>query len=202
MDGFQFYKKVKGNTETADIPILVMTGRGGMKDTFEGLGVDLFLTKPFQPEELIEQVKKILERRLTKAKGKKRALIAGTEEEKLAMMQEELQAKGYEVYQATSGPEALGRALKLLPDLFVVQFEMPAMDADEIIKMLNSHPDAQKISVVVYSLLQTPDEINHSRWGRFLRQGERKETKSQEAPLKIIDKFNKDSFLNKIKDFT
>src|SRR3990167_9025609 len=135
MDGFQFYKKLKENGNTKHIPVLIMTGRGGMKDSFETLGVDGFLVKPFEPDELVSHIKKILADPVKK--HSKRAVIAGTDQKKLRMMQEELQKKGFYVELAFDGAAALGKALKFLPDLFIVQSDMPEMNADDVVGILN-----------------------------------------------------------------
>ena len=78
---------------------------------------------------------------------------------------------------------------------------MPEMNADDVVGILNHYPGAQKVSVVVYSLMKTKDQIEQSIWGRFLADRKKREMRKQEASLKIIDKFDKDSFLDKIKDF-
>src|SRR3989344_3392508 len=39
MDGYQFYKELKKDTKSAEIPILVLTARERMEDAFKALGV-------------------------------------------------------------------------------------------------------------------------------------------------------------------
>ena len=61
MSGIEFYSKIaKPNDATPLIPVLVLTGRGNMKSMFEGFHVGGFLSKPFNASELIEMVKKIV----------------------------------------------------------------------------------------------------------------------------------------------
>ena len=201
IDGFHIYKKIKKDPEICHIPILVMTGRGAMRDTFEEAGVDTFLVKPFDLEELASSVKKLLSRRAKSERVTKVALIAGTDPEKLRIMQKQLQQKNYAIEIATDGAEALGKALKLVPDIFVMQFDMPGMDADQVIKILSDHPKGDQIQVVVYSLLEDKDIIRRSAWGRFLRQDEKRQNRAPEVGIKVIDKFDSQSFLKKIKDF-
>ena len=201
IDGFHIYKKIKANPVISEIPILVMTGRGAMRDTFEEAGVDTFLVKPFDPEELVSAVKKLLARHVKSERSGKVALIAGTDPEKLRVMRKQLRQEKYTVELASDGTEALDKALKLIPELFVVQFDMPGMDADHIIKILNEHPGGDKIQVVVYSLLEESGKIRRSAWGRFLRQDEKRQNRAPEAGIRVIDKFDSRSFLNKIKDF-
>jgi diguanylate cyclase (GGDEF)-like protein len=58
IDGFQTCKQIKGNPETADIPVVFMTSLTDMEHKLEGLkvgGVD-YITKPFQAEEVLYRI--------------------------------------------------------------------------------------------------------------------------------------------------
>jgi two-component system, OmpR family, alkaline phosphatase synthesis response regulator PhoP len=62
MDGFEICKKVRG--ENNNLPILMLTARDEDIDKILGLelGADDYLTKPFNPRELVARVKAILRR--------------------------------------------------------------------------------------------------------------------------------------------
>ncbi|HLD56054.1 MAG TPA: response regulator [Candidatus Omnitrophota bacterium] len=60
MDGFTFVKVFKSKYSLEETPILVLTGRSGMRELFELEGVRAFLTKPCNGEELVEKIKSIL----------------------------------------------------------------------------------------------------------------------------------------------
>lgn len=60
MDGFTFLKIFKSKHSIEKTPIIVLTGRSGMKEPFELEGVRVFLTKPCNGEELVEAIKAIL----------------------------------------------------------------------------------------------------------------------------------------------
>jgi len=64
MDGFQLAKALRANPRTGLIPIIFLTAKDERKDRLAGLrsGVDAYLTKPFDPEELIAVVSNILRR--------------------------------------------------------------------------------------------------------------------------------------------
>lgn len=63
MDGFEALKRLKDNSATAQIPVIMLTAKAQDADVFRGWqsGVDLYLTKPFNPMELITFVKRIFE---------------------------------------------------------------------------------------------------------------------------------------------
>ncbi|HJW28803.1 MAG TPA: ATP-binding protein, partial [Saprospiraceae bacterium] len=65
MDGFELCKRLKTDIKTSHIPIILLTGRGDHDALMSGIehGADVYLVKPFHPEELILRVKKLLELR-------------------------------------------------------------------------------------------------------------------------------------------
>jgi len=63
MDGFQVLKQMKADAATKDIPVIMLTAKAQDADVFRGWasGVDMYLTKPFNPLELMTFVKRIFE---------------------------------------------------------------------------------------------------------------------------------------------
>jgi len=55
LDGFQITRALRAHPEFSDIPIVVLSGREGVNDREQGYaaGVNDYLTKPFQPEQLM-----------------------------------------------------------------------------------------------------------------------------------------------------
>ena len=63
MDGLQVTKALKGDPETKDIPIILLSAKAQASDIQAGkdIGADDYLTKPFDPLELLERVNELLE---------------------------------------------------------------------------------------------------------------------------------------------
>ena len=59
MDGFEFAKTLKGDPEDAHIPIIMITSRTAEKHRNRAMeiGVDVFLGKPYQEEELLRNLR-------------------------------------------------------------------------------------------------------------------------------------------------
>ncbi|MEG1586574.1 MAG: two-component regulator propeller domain-containing protein [Bacteroidales bacterium] len=59
MDGLELCRALKSNFHTSHIPILILTGMSAEKDITAGYkaGAEVYVTKPFDPERLIIQVK-------------------------------------------------------------------------------------------------------------------------------------------------
>jgi len=62
MDGFEVLKRLQANPETREIPVVMLTAKAQDADVFRGWasGVSAYLTKPFNPLELITFVRRIL----------------------------------------------------------------------------------------------------------------------------------------------
>ena len=63
MDGFEVLKTLKADPATAEIPVIMLTAKAQDADVFRGWqsGVDCYLTKPFNPMELLTFVKRIFD---------------------------------------------------------------------------------------------------------------------------------------------
>lgn len=61
MDGFEVLQNLRRNPATRNIPVIMLTAKAQDADVFRGWqsGVDCYLTKPFNPLELISFVKRI-----------------------------------------------------------------------------------------------------------------------------------------------
>jgi len=64
LDGIDVCRRLKGDTVTREIPIVMVTAKGEESDIVLGLGVgaDDYITKPFSPKELVARVKAVLRR--------------------------------------------------------------------------------------------------------------------------------------------
>src|SRR5512135_888332 len=70
MDGYEVTRKLRSDTNTSSIPIIMFTAKTQVDDKVAGFeaGADDYLTKPTQPRELFGHVKAVL------ARGKKPSL--------------------------------------------------------------------------------------------------------------------------------
>ena len=65
MSGVEFTKRVRGNPNTKNIPIIMLTAKSDESNKLKGLdtGTDDYMTKPFSPKELIARIKAVLRRK-------------------------------------------------------------------------------------------------------------------------------------------
>jgi phosphate regulon transcriptional regulator PhoB len=67
IQGLELCRIIRGNADTGQVPIIIITAKGGEVDKILGLemGADDYVTKPFSPRELVARVKAVLRRSLT-----------------------------------------------------------------------------------------------------------------------------------------
>jgi signal transduction histidine kinase/DNA-binding response OmpR family regulator/ligand-binding sensor domain-containing protein len=65
VDGFELCRQLRKDERTSHIPIIMLTAKAGIESKMEGLqqGADAYLEKPFNREELLLRIKKLLELR-------------------------------------------------------------------------------------------------------------------------------------------
>lgn len=64
MDGYQLAQQLRTSARTALVPIVFLTAKDETADRVEGFrsGIDAYLTKPFEPDELVAVIRNILSR--------------------------------------------------------------------------------------------------------------------------------------------
>jgi DNA-binding response OmpR family regulator len=78
LDGLEILRRLRGNPQTRDIPIILLTAKGEESDRIVGLelGADDYVVKPFSPRELVTRVKTVM-RRFQRAADKISRVTAG-----------------------------------------------------------------------------------------------------------------------------
>lgn len=58
MDGYNFVRHVRENQKTSWLPVLFLSAKGQTEDRVMGLnkGADVYMVKPFEPDELVAQI--------------------------------------------------------------------------------------------------------------------------------------------------
>ncbi|MEP0804134.1 MAG: response regulator [Chloroflexota bacterium] len=66
MDGWEVYQQIKADEKTRGIPVIVVTAKAQSIDRVLGLHiakVDDYIAKPFQPQELLASVERVLQKK-------------------------------------------------------------------------------------------------------------------------------------------
>jgi two-component system, cell cycle response regulator DivK len=81
MDGWEATRRLKADRRTAGIPVVALTGHAlaGISEGARRAGCDAFVTKPCLPEDLVKEIRKILEQPgSTTRKGRRSGKYAKT----------------------------------------------------------------------------------------------------------------------------
>lgn len=64
IDGFEVCRRIKSNTETEHIPVIMLTAKKSREDMARGekVGADWYITKPFKSAMVIETIQRFLEK--------------------------------------------------------------------------------------------------------------------------------------------
>lgn len=62
MDGYTVLQKLKEDEKTKDMPVIMLTAYAKMKGLFEMEGISDYIVKPFDPQEFLSRVDKVLKK--------------------------------------------------------------------------------------------------------------------------------------------
>ncbi|MDG2989714.1 response regulator [Candidatus Synechococcus calcipolaris G9] len=62
MNGYEVCRTIKSDPRTQDVPVVICSSKGEEFDRYWGMkqGADAYITKPFQPKELVGTIKQLL----------------------------------------------------------------------------------------------------------------------------------------------
>jgi len=75
-------------------------------------------------------------------------LIVEDNEKNMKLVRDILQAKGYETMEAGTAEDCIKMALGRVPDLVLMDIQLPGMNGMEALKVLRSEPPTAKVPVV------------------------------------------------------
>jgi len=204
MDGFAFYKALKQDNALSVIPVLVLTSRSKMEDSFRVLGADEFIAKPFDHQELIDRVAHLLHRdtpQVEAAETMKKVLVAGNEDEVVNNMVVQLKKRGCETDHVTTGAEVISRTVIFAPELIVLDIDMYGMPAPEIVKVVKQMPNFDRIPILVYSYYRVSDLGSEDVRQKALSVDTNQKACMGQGATSYIGRFNEATFLKSIEKY-
>ena len=142
--GYHVMKSLKSALPLAYIPIIVITAGDASINRERALtgGAEAFFQKPFDNNDLLSAIKKALDREPSDKESDdsngKNILIIDDDKELLQGLQVRLRSHGYNVHSAMDGISSIGLALKIKPDLIIIDISLPGGDGYQTMARLRS----------------------------------------------------------------
>ncbi len=142
--GYHVMKSLRSSMAMAAIPIIVITAGDESINRERALaaGAEAFFQKPFESEELLMAIENALGK---KARGEPAAdstkgtiLIIEDDKDLLRGLLIRLRSQGYTVHTAVDGVSSIGLALKVKPDLIIVDISLPGGDGYQTMTRLRA----------------------------------------------------------------
>ncbi len=158
MDGFEMCYQIKEDPETAEIPLLILSSRGGGVDIDRGfdVGANDYLTKPVDEQDLLSRLEQTLG---VENKGKREKIVVA--EDSLVqrnLIVQGLEHQGFDVRSAKNGELGLELVLEDAPDLIITDSDMPVMDGRGLTREVRKHEHLKDVPVVMLTATDTVKE--------------------------------------------
>ena len=176
LNGYDLTRILKSNTESRDIPVVLITAFSGSEYEIKGLeaGADEFLNKPVNKTELLTRAKSLIRMRQYKEQIKSRTCsiksVTDKEEEKNCLRDEELNlptilivednkvdakliqrylhGEPYQIKLAADGEEAISRSQQERIDVILLDLLLPGKSGFEVCSTLKELEQTQNIQIV------------------------------------------------------
>ncbi|MCK5171441.1 MAG: response regulator, partial [Bacteroidales bacterium] len=141
MDGWEVLQKLKTNTKTKNIPVIVVTVSDD-KDTGFALGAVGYINKPVNKNLLISEIKKL-------NKTPDSVMIVDDNDFELKLMAEIIEAENINTILAHGGEESIKLLEEKVPDILVLDLMMPDMDGFQVLEKIRKSPKTKNLPVVI-----------------------------------------------------
>lgn len=164
MGGLVFYQNICDSSNKPKYPVMILTARANMTQLFQDLVIDGFKTKPFEIDELLNEVEAIIYKRFgyivkkIKINGVERqakVCIVESDPEETKKITEVFLKAGYQVYAVSNGYDAIDYIYMNLPDVALIKLSIYGVAGDELITQLKNTPRTRHVKFILYTGKET-----------------------------------------------
>jgi CheY-like chemotaxis protein/signal transduction histidine kinase/CHASE3 domain sensor protein len=191
MDGWEVLQKLKTNTKTKNIPVIVVTVSDD-KDTGFALGAVGYINKPVDKNLLISEIKKL-------NKTPDSVMIVDDNDFELKLMAEIIEAENINTILAHGGKESIKLLEEKVPDILVLDLMMPDMDGFQVLEKIRKSPKTKNLPVVIVTAKDITQEDKIKLSGKISTLIAKSDTTPQDLfkeikrIIKELEKSQKDS---------
>jgi two-component system, NtrC family, sensor kinase len=137
-DGLEFLVELKSNTDTASLPVLLLSSRSEVRDRVRGLktGADEYVGKPYDRFYVVARAKELLRRAPTTIREAPEVTVLVIDDSLTfrEALKQGIEAAGYRVLTAANGEEGLRTAADARPNAIIVDGVMPGIDGATVLR--------------------------------------------------------------------
>jgi len=168
MGGLEFYQRICDNQNQPKFPVFVLSARANMTKLFKEFNIDGFMSKPFEVDELLDEIDSIVNKKYGIIKKIKvaggserppRICIAESDPDILKNISAEFLRMGYIVSSASNGTEAIERIYVNPPDAALIKLALTDIAGDMVILQLKRMIKTRHIKYILYSERQAEKTI-------------------------------------------
>ncbi len=146
-DGWQILHDLKSGTETATIPVILLTIVDHKALGFR-LGAAAYLLKPLNPAEVIDAIRRVTAH---SPAAQKRVLVVDDDPHVADMLGQLLPESEFILDSAPDGASGLAAVNNNRPDILLLDIIMPVMDGFAVIENLRGDPATRDLPIIVLS---------------------------------------------------
>ncbi|MEH2408379.1 response regulator [Nostoc sp.] len=144
INGFDVAAVLKNDPHTADIPIIILSIIENKERGYH-IGIDRYLTKPIDPEKLLNEIGSLL----SQGTSSKKVLVVDKNASTLKTLSDVLQTQGYSVIEASDPQEGINKARSAKPDMIIID-SILSQEAD-MVKALRFEKDLENVFFIILS---------------------------------------------------
>jgi PAS domain S-box-containing protein len=166
MDGWEFLAKIKESPETENLPVVIISI---VADTNRGLslGASAILQKPISHQMLTDALESLgFERQPSE---KLDVLVIDDDPRSVEIIANYLQLSDCNAIRTYGGRDGVATALRLQPDLIVLDLMMPDMSGFEVVEVLKTDSRTARIPVLVVTAKQIMEADRHALNGNVMQ---------------------------------
>ena len=200
MDGYAFCQRLKEIGTLAKIPIIILTAYANRIVDFNDLGVQEFLVKPFDGEQLLGVIQRVLIMAPEKRPGKT-ILLQDGHEAGIEIALRKFHDWGYNatVKVIEEGTDIIEEAVRIQPDIIFLDASREIVPAHKIVRYLRSYVVLRNTIVLIY--MQDNNEEGNKKREQHKHLEDIKQLCLGAGATKCIDSLNQESFLSVLFEF-
>ncbi|MCC5638790.1 PAS domain S-box protein [Nostoc sp. CHAB 5844] len=144
INGFDVAAVLKNDPQTADIPIIILSIIENKERGYH-IGIDRYLTKPINSEQLLSEIGLLL----SQGTSSKKVLIVDKNASTLKTISDVLQTQGYNVIEASDPQECIHKARSTKPDMIII--DSIFSNETDLVKTLRFEKDLENVFFIMLS---------------------------------------------------